>query len=393
MWINRELKNKIETACLSRPAILITGARQTGKSSLLQRMFPRANYVSLDRVVVAAEAEENPNRFLDRLGGRTILDEVQYAPSLFRELKIRIDENRTDYGRWILTGSQKMQLMKDVSESLAGRIGIFQLETLSAMELRNSPPIPSAAIRNCLWLGGYPELWANRKIDPELFYDNYVQTYLERDLKSLIQVTNLRDFQRFLQICATRIGQLVNYTDISKEVGVSAGTIKSWIGALETSGIIYLLSPFFANIGKRLVKAPKLYFADTGLLCYLLNVQNYETCMNSPLLGHIWENFVFTEVIKTLPVKVGRNLFFYRDQNGVEMDFMLEISGHLYLIEAKSSERINPRKLNFSKIAPLFKNYKIKNILMCSSTEKTPIELKEYYILNPLCHKLADVIN
>ena len=393
MWIDRLLKSKIEAACLSRPAILVTGARQTGKSSLLQRMFPDANYVSLDRVVIAAEAEENPSRFLDRLDGRTIIDEVQYAPSLFRELKIRIDENRADYGRWILTGSQRMQLMKEVSESLAGRIGIFQLETLSAMEMRNSPKIPPAAIANFLWVGGYPELWANQKIDIELFYDNYVQTYLERDLKALIQVTNLRDFQRFLQICATRSGQLINYTDISKDVGVSAGTIKSWIGALETSGIIYLLPPFFANIGKRLVKAPKLFFADTGLLCYLLNVQSNKACMNSPVLGHIWENLVFTEIIKTLPVKVGRNLFFYRDQNGVEMDFMLEIGGKLHLIEAKASERVDDRKLNFSKIAPLFKKHKTRNILMCSSTENTPIELRNYCILNPLHHKLADVIN
>jgi predicted AAA+ superfamily ATPase len=393
MWINRLLKKQIEAACLSRPAILVTGARQTGKSSLLQRMLPGANYVSLDRVAVAAEAEENPSRFLDRLQGPTIIDEVQYAPSLFRELKIRIDENRDDYGRWILTGSQRIQLMKEVSESLAGRIGIFQLETLSALELRNCSQVSSAAIENSLWTGGYPELWANRNIDSGLFYGDYVQTYLERDLKSLIQVSNLRDFQRFIQICATRIGQLLNYTDMSKDVGVSAGTIKSWIGALETSGIIYLLPPFFANIGKRLVKAPKMFFADTGLLCYLLNVQNRSACLNSPALGHIWENLVFTEIIKTLPAKVGRNLFFYRDQNGVEMDFMLEIGGKLHLIEAKSAERVDMRKLNFSKIAPLLKGHKTKNTLMCSSAEETPVELRDYCIINPLRHNLADVIN
>src|SRR6056297_1939086 len=341
MWINRLLRKQIETACFSRPAILVTGARQTGKSSLLQRMLPEANYVSLDRVVVAAEAEENPNRFLDRLQGPTIIDEVQYAPSLFRELKIRIDENRNDYGRWILTGSQRIQLMQEVSESLAGRISIFQLETLSALELRNSSAFLSSAIEDSLWAGGYPELWANSRIDRDLFYSDYVQTYLERDLKLLIQVSNLRDFQRFIQICATRTGQLLNYSDMAKDVGVSAGTIKSWIGALETSGVIYLLPPFFANIGKRLVKAPKMFFADTGLLCHLLNLQDSSACLNSPLLGHIWENFVLSEIIKTLPAKVGRNLFFYRDQNGVEMDFMLETGGKLHLIEAKSAERVD----------------------------------------------------
>ncbi len=393
MWIDRSLKTRIEEACLSRPAILVTGARQTGKSSLLQRMFPAANYVTLDRVIVAAEAEENPSRFLDRYKGQTIIDEVQYAPSLFRELKIRIDEKRNDYGRWILTGSQRMQLMKGISESLAGRIGIFQLETLSAKELRSSAKIVAASVDDCLWQGGYPELWANRKIDSESFYEDYIQTYLERDLKSLIQVSSLRDFQRFVQICATRIGQLLNYTDMAKDIGVSAGTIKSWVGALETSGIIYLLPPFFANIGKRLIKAPKLFFADTGLLCSLLNVQNHHDYLKSPALGHIWENLVFAEMIKTLPARPGQNLFFYRDQNGVEMDFMLELGGKLHLIEAKSSERVDVRKLNFSKIAPLFKDRETQCTLMCSSVEETPIELRGYSIINPLRHNLAEVMN
>ena len=393
MWIDRLLQKQVETACLSRPAVLVTGARQTGKSSLLQRMFPDADYITLDRLVVAAEANENPGRFLDRFKGQTIIDEIQYAPSLFRELKIRIDENRTNYGRWVLTGSQRMQLIKGISESLAGRIGIFQLETLSAKELRNAPEIADASVADCLWKGGYPELWVNRGIDTEAYYEDYIQTYLERDLKSLIQVSNLRDFQRFVQICATRIGQLLNYTDMAKDVGVSAGTIKSWIGALEASGIIYLLPPFFANIGKRLVKAPKLFFADTGLLCYLLNVQNRQACLKSPALGHIWENLVFSEMIKTLPAKPGRNLFFYRDQNGVEMDFVLELDGKLHLIEAKSSERVDVRKLNFSKIAPLFKNRETRCTLICSSMEETPIELKDYAIINPLRHNLADVVN
>ncbi|MCD6188213.1 MAG: DUF4143 domain-containing protein, partial [Desulfuromusa sp.] len=171
------------------------------------------------------------------------------------------------------------------------------------------------------------------------------------------------------------------------------GTIKSWIGALEASGIIYLLPPFFANIGKRLVKAPKLFFADTGLLCYLLNLQNRQACLRSPALGHIWENLVFSEMIKTLPAKPGRNLFFYRDQNGVEMDFVLELDGNLHLIEAKSSERVDVRKLNFSKIAPLFKNRETRCTLICSSMEKTPIELRDYAIINPLRHNLADVVN
>ncbi len=393
MWIDRLLKNKVETACLSRPAVLITGARQTGKSSLLQRMFPDATYVTLDRIIVAAEAEENPDRFLDQFPGQTIINEIQYAPSLFRELKIRIDKNRNDYGRWILTGSQQMQLMREISESLAGRIGILQLETLSAKELRQSPDIATTTVADYLWKGGYPELWVNHRLDAESFYDDYIQTYMERDLKTLIQVSNLRDFQRFIRICATRTGQLLNYAGMAKDIGVSAGTIKSWLGALEASGIIYLLPPFFANIGKRLVKAPKLFFADTGLLCHLLNLHDMNACLKSPVLGHLWENLVFSEIIKTLPAKPGRNLFFYRDQNGVEMDFMLELGGKLYLIEAKSSERVDKRKLNFSKIAPLFHGQETRCVLMCSSAEERPIELKDYTIINPLRHDLTGIVH
>ena len=201
-------------------------------------------------------------------------------------------------------------------------------------------------------------------------------------------MSNLRDFQRFIQICATRAGQLLNYSDMAKDVGVTAGTIKSWVGALESSGIIYLLPPFFANIGKRLVKAPKLYFADNGLLCHLLNAMDESSCMRSPALGHIWENLVFTEIIKTLPVRPGRNLFFYRDQNGVEMDFLIETGGRLHLVEAKSSERVDVRKLNFSKVEPLFGNRETQCILMCSIAEKTPVYLGGYSILNPILHDL-----
>lgn len=392
MWIDRTVKKQVEEACASRPAVLVAGARQTGKSSLLQRMLPDAEYVTLDRVAMAAEAEENPSRFLDRFAGQVILDEVQYAPSLFRELKIRIDANRNDYGRWILTGSQRLELMKEVSESLAGRIGILQLETLSALELRESGAFSGNAMEAGLWRGGYPELWANQRLAAEPYFDSYVQTYLERDLKALIQVSNLRDFQRFIQVCATRAGQLLNCADMAKDVGVTAKTIKSWIGALETSGIIYLLPPFFTNIGKRLVKAPKLYFADNGLLCYLLNVKDGQACARSPSLGHIWENLVFSEIIKTLPVKPGRNLFFYRDQNGVEMDFVIETGGGLHLVEAKAAERVDDRKLNFAKVAPLFKDAEVSCSLLCSSAEKTPVHIKSYSMANPLRHNLVEVI-
>jgi predicted AAA+ superfamily ATPase len=389
MWIERQTKKSIGEACGARPAILLTGARQTGKSSLLQKMFPDAAYVTLDHVPSAAEAEANPDRFLDRFSGPVILDEVQYAPSLFRELKIRIDENRAAHGRWILTGSQRFSLMQKAGESLAGRISVLQLETLSAKELRECGRFSKKTIEDCLWKGGYPELWSNPKLTAQMFYEDYIQTYLEKDLRTILNVSNLRDFRRFIQLCAARTGQLLNYADISKDTGVSAPTIKSWISVLEASGIIYLLPPFFANIGKRLIKAPKLYFSDTGLLSHLLNIPDEDSYCRSPYHGAIWENFVFTELVKTLQAVPGRTLSFYRDQNGVEIDFIIERSGKLYLIEAKSAERVDPRKLNFSKVTPLFPEQETGCILMHLSQEKRPVRLAGYTSLNPLHHSIS----
>lgn len=388
MWIDRLATQKIKRASRVRPALLLTGARQTGKSSLLQKMFPDAKYITLDHLPLATEAEANPCRFLNRFSGPVILDEVQYAPSLFRELKILIDQNRSETGHWILTGSQRFSLMKEVSESLAGRIHILQLETLSAQELRDCQKISGKALDALLWKGGFPELWANPELTPDLFYEDYIQTYLEKDLRAIINISNLRDFRRFIQLCAARTGQLLNYTDISKDTGVSATTIKAWVAALEASGIIYLLTPYFANIGKRLVKAPKLYFSDNGLLCHLLNCADQDACHRTPYHGAIWENLVFTELVKTQGLIPGRNLFFYRDQNGVEIDFIVEQSGQLFLIEAKAAERVDPRKLNFKKVASLLKTQEVSCILMNPTPDQDPVQLDGYTSLNPIHHTI-----
>lgn len=389
MWIERQSKERIENACGSRPAVLLTGARQTGKSSLLQKMFPDAPYVTLDHIPTATEAETNPDRFLNRYPGPVILDEVQYAPSLFRELKIRIDQNRSGYGRWILTGSQRFSLMKEISESLAGRISVLHLETLSAKELRDCGRFSQKAIETCPWKGGYPELWSNPKLAAQPFYEDYIQTYLEKDLRAILNVANIRDFRRFIQLCAARAGQLLNYADLSRDAGVSATTIRAWVNALEASGIICLLPPFFANIGKRLVKAPKLYFSDTGLLSHLLNIPDENSYCRSSYNGAVWENFVFTEMVKTLQVIPGRTLFFYRDQNGVEIDFIMERNSKLHLVEAKFAERVDSRKLNFSKVSPLFPEQETDCILMHMSQENEPVRLAGYTSLNPLHHSIS----
>jgi hypothetical protein len=328
---------------------------------------------------MAEEAEVNPGKFLNRFEKKVIIDEIQYAPSLFRELKIRIDEERDVKGRWILTGSQQFPLMKEISESLAGRARILNLNTLSANELNQANLLHNK--RDLLWKGGFPEIWAE-DLNANDFFEDYIQTYLERDLKQILNVINLRDFRRFLTMLAIRVGQLLNFSELSKDVGVSNNTIKSWVNSLEASGLIVLLPPYYNNLGKRLIKAPKLYFCDNGIVSALLNINSSNTLENSPHLGSIWENFVFTEFMKE-GFTPGKNLFFYRDQNGVEIDFILEYDGSTYLIEAKNSERPRSEKLNFRKVVPLFKE-KVNPLVACNVEEKGVISLKDFSLYNPL---------
>jgi len=388
MWFERTYTELIASAVNTRPVLLLTGARQTGKSSLLKKLYPDHPYVTLDSIQYAEQAKQNPDYFLSSLKKPVILDEVQYAPELFRQIKIFVDQDRSAVGQWLLTGSQKFELMKSVGDSLAGRIRIIHLETLSSAELRGK----LNDINDFIWKGGYPELWKNPKINSREFFDDYVQTYIERDLRKIINISDLVEFQRFLKICASRTGQLINYRNLSKDVGVSDVTVKNWLSALEQSGIIYRLPPFYANIGKRFVKASKLYFADHGLACYLLNILNLEQWHSHIYKGNLWENLVFCELIKSGRNKPGRNLFFYRDQNGVEMDFVIENepshASPITLIEAKASENINNTKLNFMKIAPLFKNKEVKCFLLANCQQKTAIKLKDYTLLNPLYRSL-----
>lgn len=379
MWINRNDTEKILDAVNTRPVVLLTGVRQAGKSSLLQKLFKDAEYVTLDKVLMAEEASVNPSKFLNRFKKQVIIDKIQYAPSLFRELKIRIDQERHVKGKWILTGSQQFTLMKGISESLAGRARILNLHTLSANEINQAGLLKDR--NDLLWKGGFPEIWA-QNLEANEFFDDYIQTYLERDLKQILDVSNLRDFRRFLMLLSTRVGQLVNYTELSKGIGVTGNTIKAWISSLEASGLIFLLPPYYNNLGKRLIKSPKLYFCDNGLVSALLNISSLRALEKSPHLGNIWENFVFTEFIKE-GFSPGKNLFFFCDQNAVEIDFILEKDGQIYLIEAKKNERPRAEKLNFSKIAPLFKT-SVKSMVACNADEQGEISLKDYSLYNPL---------
>jgi hypothetical protein len=305
--------------------VVLTGARQTGKTSIFRRLFPEYEFVSLDLPTEAEQAEKEPQTFVQRHPAPVIIDEVQYAPGLFRYLKIAVDANRRRHGQFLLTGSQKFTLMTSVSESLAGRADIVELETLSFAEIRGA--LPTTTVESAIVRGGFPELHADLDIDFVAFYNSYLATYLERDVRSLANVGSLRDFERFLRACALRSANLLNKADLARDVGISPTTANHWLSILQASGQVVLLEPWFSNRTKSIVKSPKLYLADTGLLCALLNIRSVEALLESPAAGPIWETFVFAQ-LRARERQAGRpgSLFFWRDRTR-EVDFVIDIGG------------------------------------------------------------------
>jgi len=336
MWIPRDIEPRLQRSVRTRPVMVLTGARQTGKTSTLLRLFPLHGFVSLDLPTEAEQAEKEPHHFLHRHPPPVIIDEVQYAPGLFRHLKVSVDARRTRNGQFLLTGSQKFTLMKSVSESLAGRADIMELETLSWAEIQTA--LPQTRLEAAIVRGGFPELHANPDIDHLAFYNSYLATYLERDVRSLANVGNLRDFERFLRACALRSGNLLNKADLARDIGIAPSTANQWLATLEASGQAVLLEPWFSNRTKSIVKSPKLYLADSGLLCALLNVRSEEALRESPAAGAIWETFVFAQ-LRARERRAGRagSLFFWRDRTR-EVDFVVDVGGQLELFEAKWTE-------------------------------------------------------
>ncbi len=334
MRYKRDISSSIERLIRQFPILVLTGARQVGKTTLLKSLFPTYNYVSLDLPSLAEAAETEPQNFLSQYPAPLIIDEVQYAPRLFRSLKETVDRDRHLMGRYILTGSQKFSLMKEVSESLAGRAGLLELETLNLNEIGTQRDWLRLLAR-----GLYPELWRQPEMNPADFFSSYVATYLERDVRQILNVASLRDFERLLRAAAVRSGQLLNRTDLARDVGVAPKTVGEWISVLQASNQIFLLEPYFGNIGKRLVKSPKLYFHDPGLLCFLLGLDE-SSLPNSPLLGSIWETFVYAELRKR--GAQGRSavssIWFYRDAQGRELDFLRLNHGRMDLLECKWTE-------------------------------------------------------
>jgi uncharacterized protein len=336
MWISRAVEPRLQRSAKTRPVIVLTGARQTGKTSTFLRLFPNHSFVSLDLPTEAEQAEKEPRAFLQRHPPPVIIDEVQYGPGLFRHLKAEVDAKRASNGQFLLTGSQKFALMKNVSESLAGRADIVELETLSLAEIRGT--LPKTRVETVMVRGGFPELYANPDIDLTAFYNSYLVTYLERDVRSLANVGSLRDFERFIRACALRSANLLNKADLARDVGISPSTANHWLSMLEAAGQIVLLEPWFSNRTRSIVKSPKLYFADTGLLCALLNIRSEDDLRQSPAVGAIWETFIFAQ-LRDRERRAGRagGLFFWRDRTR-EVDFVVDAGGRLELFEAKWTE-------------------------------------------------------
>jgi predicted AAA+ superfamily ATPase len=325
------------------PAIVVSGARQSGKTFLVQKTFPRHHYVSLDLPSIAEQAERSSPAFMREHPQPVVIDEVQYAPGLFRQLKAEIDRDLHAMGRFILTGSQQFVLMKGVSESLAGRCAIVELENLSREEIGAVQPLPETldALVSLMVRGQFPELWRVPDLPRRDFYASYLATYLERDVRQILNVTSLRDFERFIRVLAARSANMLNKSDVARDVGVSVKAVGDWLSVLQASGQIILLEPWFESFGKRVVKTPKVYFRDTGLLCFLLNLDE-ATLAASPYAGAVWESLVFSEMRKLMQQGQRQvNFWYYRDQRAREVDFVVEEGGRLSLLECKWREQLN----------------------------------------------------
>lgn len=319
-------------------AIAIIGPRQSGKTTLSRSVFPDKKYVSLENPDTRLFATEDPRGFLEQYGVGAIFDEAQRVPSLFSYLQQILDESQ-ERGKFILTGSNNFLLQENISQSLAGRIGYLFLLPFSMEEIKQSSFAPQR-MEEALFKGGYPPIF-DVEISPNRWLPNYIRTYVERDVRQIKNINNLNAFERFLKLCAGRVGQLLNLNSLAIETGVDSKTVGSWIGILESSFIIHLLKPHHANFNKRLIKMRKLYFYDTGLACSLLGINNSDQIVTHPLKGNLFENFVISELVKERYNKnEQQNLYFWRDHVGNEMDVVIDEGGNLYPIEIKAGKTI-----------------------------------------------------
>ncbi|MBI5632281.1 MAG: ATP-binding protein [Nitrospirae bacterium] len=315
-------------------AVILTGPRRSGKTTLLKHLSPRASCYLLEDPDIIARVRSDPHAFINSIKLPVILDEIQNVPEILNYVRTIIDRNPERKGQWFLTGSQEAPLMRGVTESMAGRAAIFQLMPFSVTE----------SSKVSLFRGGFPEVLA-RPVVSDIWFRSYVQTYLERDVRAISSIRDLATFRRFLSLLASRCGQLLNRTDLAAPLGVSVPTISEWLNILEITSQIVLVQPFYENFGKRLIKSPKLYFVDTGLACHLLGIESAKMLERSSFLGAIFEGMVASEIAKQ-QVNAGkaRELYYFRDQQGLEVDFVVPAGNRrLLLVEAKASQTVMPQ--------------------------------------------------
>ena len=401
MYIKRVIEKTIKKMVNEFPVIVISGARQVGKSTMLQMIKEdNMNYVTLDDLDARNLALSDPKYFLEQYSYPLLIDEIQYAPNLLPYIKMIVDDekfkalkNNTEVkSLFWLTGSQQFKVMKDVSESLAGRVGVLNLYSLSNSEIKgyegllftpkldelkkneNIVHCDSKEIFERIYNGGMPSI-ATGAIERNNYFSSYINTYIERDVKQLLNVGKTIEFYNFMQYIAVRTAQELNYSTIAKEIGVDSKTIKNWISILESSGIIYLLQPFSSNLSNRIIKAPKLYFMDTGLCSYLAKYPNPETLEIGALSGAIFETFVVSEIIKNITshgLDPKMNLYYYRDKDQKEVDLLYIEGDTIYPIEIKKGISPNNPDKNFA-VLNKYSNDIATGIVICMTQKLQPI--------------------
>jgi predicted AAA+ superfamily ATPase len=361
--INRAAETRLIKLAKQFRSVAVIGPRQSGKTTLCKKVFPNKPYISLENPDTLAFANEDPRGFLEQFPNGAIVDEIQKAPKLFSYLQQILDETKKR-GLFILSGSNNFLLQENISQTLAGRVAYIKLLPLSIAELTAANKLPKNYYTT-IFNGGYPEIIA-KKINAEDWYNNYLQTYVQRDVRMLKNISNLSLFIKFIKLCAGRIGSNVNLASIANDCNIDQKTATTWLSILEASFIVYLLKPYYANLNKRLTKSSKLYFYDTGLACALLNIDDAKTLQTHPYTGHLFENLIIIEALKQR-MNNGKqdNLYYIQDKTGNEIDLIVEESNKLIAYECKASATIN--------------NDHFKGLLYFNKLEKLPLELNLIY--------------